>query len=78
MGLGARSITTWEALRTSFLEKYQDYYKSRDIKEEHFKFIQKEDKNMEDYLERFKYTLQRSGHSDLDKDILKIILLRAF
>jgi len=33
---------------------------------------------MEDYVERFKYTLQTSGHSNLDKDILKIILLQAF
>ena len=33
---------------------------------------------MEDCVECFKNTLQRSGHSDLDKDILKIILLRAF
>jgi len=33
---------------------------------------------MEDCVERFKYTLQISSHSELDKDILKIILLRAF
>lgn len=78
MGLGGRSITMWEAMRTAFLEKYQDYYKSWDIKEELFKFIQKEDENMEDYVEHFKYTLQRLGDSDLDKDILKIILLQAF
>ena len=40
--------------------------------------MQKEDKNMEDRVEWFKYILQRSGHSNLHKDILKIILLRAF
>jgi len=37
MGLGGRSITTWEEMRTAFLEKYHDYCKSRDIKEEIFK-----------------------------------------
>ena len=37
--------------------------------------MQKEDNNMEDCVEHFKYTLQRSSHSNLDKDILKIILL---
>ena len=63
-------------MKEAFLEKYQDYCKSRDIKEEIFKFVQKEDENMEDCVE-FKYILQRSGHSDLDKDILKIILLPA-
>lgn len=70
-------ITSWEGMKEDFLEKYQYYYKSRDIKEEIFKFAQKEDENMEDCVERFKYILQRSRHSDLDKDILKIILLWA-
>jgi hypothetical protein len=42
------------------------------------KFSWKEDESLEDCVERFKYTLQRSGHSDLDKEILKIILLRYF
>lgn len=32
---------------------------------------------MEDFVECFKYNLQRSGYSDLDKDILKIIFLWA-
>eukprot|EP00253_Pinus_taeda_P014223 PITA_14223 len=78
MRLGGSSITTWEEMRTAFLEKYQDYCKSWDIKEETFKFTQKEDENMEDYVECFKYMFQILAHSDLDKDILKIILLRAF
>ena len=77
MGLGGRNISSWDGMKESFLEKYQDYYKYRDIKEEIFKFIQKEDENMEDCVERFKYILQSSGHSDLDKDILKSILLQA-
>jgi hypothetical protein len=77
MGLGGKTITTWEEMKTTFLDKYQDYCKSRDVKEEIFKIVQKEDENMEDFLERFNYSLQRSGHNDLDKDILKIIFLRA-
>ena len=43
--------------KEAFLEKYQDYCKSRHIKEEIFKFAQKEDENMEDYLEPFRYIL---------------------
>jgi hypothetical protein len=77
MGLGGKSISTWEDMQTTFLEKYQDYCKSQNIKEELFKFTQKEDESLEDCVERFNYTLQRSGHSDLDKEILKIILLRS-
>jgi hypothetical protein len=39
--------------------------------------VEKEDENMEDVLERFNYSLQRSRHNDIDKDILKIMFLRA-
>lgn len=78
MGLGGSSIFTWDDMQTTFLEKKQDYCKSRNIKEELFKFTQKEDESLEDYVERFKYTLQRSCHYDLDNEILKIILLRGF
>lgn len=75
MGLGGKYITTWDDMKTIFLEKYQDYYKSRDVKEEIFKLVENDDENMEEFVEYFQYSLQRSGHSDLDKDILKIIFL---
>ena len=52
-GLGRKNITTWEEMKTTFLDKYQDYCKSRDVKEDIFKIVQKEDENMEDFLERF-------------------------
>lgn len=51
MGLGGNSIATWNDMRTTFLEKYQDYYKSWNVKEEIFKFTQKEDKSLEDCVE---------------------------
>lgn len=78
MGLGGKSISTWDDMRTTFLKKYQEYCKSQNIKEELFKFTEKEDEILEDCVERFKYTLQRSGHSGLDKEILNIILLWSF
>ena len=51
MGLGGSMITSWEEMKKSFLEKYQDYCKSHEIKQEIFKFAQKEDENMEDSVE---------------------------
>ena len=36
----------------------------------------KEDESLEDFVERLEYNVQRSGHLDLDPDILKTILLR--
>lgn len=46
MVLGESTITSREGMKEAFLEKYQDYCKSHDIKEEIFKFSQKEDENM--------------------------------
>ena len=77
MGLGQKFISTWDDMQTAFLEKYQDYCKSWNVKEELFNFTQKEDESLEYCVERFKYLLQRSGHSYLDKEILKVILLRS-
>ena len=37
---------------------------------------QREDQSLEDFVERLEYNIQRSGHLDLDPDILKTILLR--
>lgn len=77
MGLGENVVSTWEDIQMAFLEKCQDYCKSWNVKEELFKFTQKEDESLEDCVERFNYTLQRWGHFDLDKEILKIILLQS-
>ena len=49
-GFRGEFITTWEDMKKIFLVKYQDYYKSRDIKEEIFNIMQKEDENMEDFV----------------------------
>jgi hypothetical protein len=38
--------------------------------------VQKEDENLEDFVERLQYNLQRSSHPDVIKDILKTILLK--
>ena len=38
--------------------------------------MQKEDENLEDFVERLQYNLQRSSHPNVSKDILKTILLK--
>jgi len=55
------------------LKKYQDYCKSN---EDIFGMIQGEDEILEDYVERFRYNLQKSKHKYLEKDILKTLLLK--
>ena len=69
-------ITTWNQMKDKFLAKYQDYCWTREKREELFKMVQKEDENLEDFVERLHYNLQRSDHPDMSKDILKSILLK--
>lgn len=47
------------------------------MKEDISKIMHKEDENMEYCMEHFQYSLQRSGHSDLDENIMNIIFLKA-
>jgi hypothetical protein len=76
MSLGEHVITSWDQMKQRFLNKYQDYCRTREKKEELFKMMQKEDENLEDFVERLQYNLQRSRHPDVSKDILKTILLK--
>ena len=62
-------------MKQAFLNKYQEYCRARERKEELFKMNKKEE-SLEDFVERMEYNVQRSGHPDLDPDILKTILLR--
>jgi hypothetical protein len=76
MSLGEHVITSWDQMKQKFLNKYQDYCRTREKKEELFKMMQKEDENLEDFVERLQYNLQRSSHPNVSKDILKTILLK--
>lgn len=63
MGLGGNYIKTWEDMNNVFLEKYQDYCKAN---EDIFSMIQGEGESLEEYLEWFKYNLQKSKHKHLE------------
>ena len=63
-------------MKQAFLNKYQEYCRARDQKEELFKMSQREDESLKDFVERLEYNVQRSVLPDLDIDILKIIMLR--
>ena len=40
MGLGEHTIRTWEEMRTAFLKKYQEYYRTRDSQNDIFRMQQ--------------------------------------
>jgi hypothetical protein len=42
-------------MKDIFLKKYQDYWNTKDSRNDIFKIQQLEDENLEDYMERFAY-----------------------
>lgn len=76
MGLGSATIQTWSDMKGTFLSKYQDYFRTRESREEIFRMTQKEKEILEDYVERLHYNLQRYKHNDLDQEILKSMFIR--
>jgi len=50
MGLIRDSIHSWEYMTKKFHDKYQDYCKDKERREEVFKMMQHEDESLEDYV----------------------------
>ena len=76
MGLGVNTIVYWIDMKKIFLKKYQPYCQTRDSKDDIFRMTQHEDENLEDYLERFLYNLQKSKQSSLNSDTIRTIFLK--
>ncbi len=49
--------TTWDDTKKVILKKYQDYFKTRDLREEIFGMTQKEGESLKDFVETFQYNL---------------------
>lgn len=56
-GLGRRTINSWDDMKPYFLMKYQDYYRTRELKDENFKMFAKDNETLEEYVEQFQYNL---------------------
>lgn len=50
MGLGGGTINDWDQMKTAFLKKYQDYYRSRELKDEIFQMVAKPIETLEEYV----------------------------
>lgn len=75
MGLPGNSITTWAQMLQTFNDKYRDYYRSKDTKEEIFRMTMGSDESLEDYEERF-YLSYKRATCTLDPKSLKLVLLK--
>jgi hypothetical protein len=76
MGLGESSIRSWEDIKAIFLKKFQDYYKSKDSRNNIFKIQQLDDESLEYYMERFAYTSQKWKYHDLPDDAVGTLFLK--
>jgi hypothetical protein len=63
-------------MTSKFLEKYQDYCKDKERREEVFKMTQHEFEILEDYVKRFNYNLQRERKGDLAPETGRVLFFR--
>jgi hypothetical protein len=63
-------------MKDIFLKKYQDYCKTKESCNDIFKVQQLEDKNLEDYMERFAYISKKSKYHDLPDDAVRDLFLK--
>jgi hypothetical protein len=47
--LEGNNIKSWEQMKQTFIEKYRDYCKAMDTRDEIFRMIQGENESLEDY-----------------------------
>jgi len=64
-------------MKKVFLDRYLDYCMPANHKDEVFKMMQREDKTLEDLIERFNYNLKRARMDNVDEDTLKACLLKS-
>eukprot|EP00253_Pinus_taeda_P015703 PITA_15703 len=65
MGLGGGVINNWDQMKERFLKKYQDYCRSKELKDEIFQMVARPNETLEEYVEHFQYNLQRSPYASL-------------
>ena len=76
MCLGSENVGTWHHMKQVFLGKYQEYYRTKDKREELFNIVQKDNEILEDFVEILMYNVKMSGQMTIRRDVLKIIMLK--
>lgn len=57
MGSGGGVKNEWDQMKGAFLKKYQDYCRSRELKDEIFRMEARPNETLEEYVELFQYNL---------------------
>ena len=53
MGLGGGTINSWDWMKNYFLNKYQEYCRTRELKDEIFNMSTRENETLEEHVEIF-------------------------
>ena len=75
MGLPGNNITTWAQMEEAFNNKYRDYCRSQETKDDIFRMNLGPDESLEEYEERFQLNYKRANCT-LDPESLKRVLLQ--
>jgi hypothetical protein len=75
-GIRRGNYNSWNEMKQALLMKYQDYYRTRDLKDEICQMNAKENETLEEYVERFKYNLKRYSYITLPGEVLKSTLIK--
>jgi hypothetical protein len=76
MSLGEHTILSWDGIKETLLQKYQDYCRPSDARNDIFKMQHSKEESLEDYLERFLYNYQKIKQFSLDTATLRTIFLK--
>jgi hypothetical protein len=76
ISLQGNSIDTWEEMKETFMERYGDYCKFKDIKEEIFRMTKEKNETLKDFEEIFQLSYKTFHTCTLDEYSLKIVLFR--
>lgn len=76
IGPDGNTITSWDEIKKTLLGKYQEYCRSRELKDDFFKILEKEEENLEEFIDCFQYNVQRTLYVALGGDILKTNLIK--
>jgi len=77
IGSGTHTIRTWEEMKNAFLDKYKDYCIPHNLKDEVLEMMQKEDENLQDFIERFAYNVKTEQMHNRYGENLKALLQKS-
>jgi hypothetical protein len=75
-GLGGGIINSWDEMKQAFWTKYQDYCRTKDLKDEIFQMNTKENETLEEYVKSFQYNLQIYPYGTLPGEVLKATFIK--